>query len=178
MNKILTAEIIKHIFSGLAIIESSFVNMNKTKSLMSKDFLLKETLSFEEDNMIISNNIWGCQLLIDKKEIKMLLGNCSQDKNYPEYCLLVQLKDSPSYALYFIEEDPLQSLIACSVDGNKWMQCSTYLQATFLAGMENVKDIALSWDRCTNYNSQYQSLQSFIKYYNLVYEVENAGQES
>lgn len=177
MNKELTSQIIKHIFAGLAIIPSNFTDLNKTKSLKSKEFLLKETIDFDTANESLKNHIWGCQLSVDKQEIKILLGNCSSSDS-EEYALLIQLKDSPSYGCYLMVNDLNKSLIACSIDNKKWLQCNTYLQATFLAGMENIKEIGLVWNKCINYTENYQSLQSFIKYYNLVYEAEYEGKES
>ena len=167
--------IIKHIFANLFIFPSVFVDVNKTKSLMTKEFLLNEKIHYEND---IKNNIWGCQVLIENSEMKVLLGDCSQDINVPEYCLLVQLKDAPAYGLYIIYDknnvgvDP-DPLISCSLSSDKesaWIDCNTYLQATFLAGMEQIKDYKLTWNKCSNYLQQYELMLSFIKHYNSFYE--------
>lgn len=172
MNIALKTEIIKHIFANLAIIPSNFVNLDNTKSIMNSEFKLKETLSFEDSEN--DNNVWGCKMLADKQEIKILIANCTIDNN-KEYSLIFQLKDTPIYGLYYIDSDPEKSVIACSLDGEKWMQCSTFLQATFLAGMENIKNIGLSYSKCNDYKSQFKAMNSFIKYFNLVYEAEYEG---
>ena len=90
MNLILTEHIIRHIFSNLLIISSNFVNVNSSKSLLSTEFLLNETLQFEVEDGIFNNKIWGCQLLADNQDLKFLVGDCSVG-NTPEYCLMVQL---------------------------------------------------------------------------------------
>src|SRR5574339_296325 len=101
MNPHLRAEIVRHVFSNFGIIPSDFVNKEKTRSLMSKDYLLPETLSFEdEDGIISSNKIWGCQLSADVQEIKILAGDCTMDPDSPEFCMLIQLKNAPAYGLY------------------------------------------------------------------------------
>jgi hypothetical protein len=173
MNTALRESIVRHILSNFAIIPSSFVHLDKTKSLMDKDFLLDEKISFvAEDGSMIKNKIWGCQISAESQEVKILLGDCSQDKYIPEYCLLVSLKDLPSYGVYLISAPSLdgEALIACTLDGKEWLECQTYLQATFLAGMEQIREIGSNWTRCANYKEQYQALLSFVKFRHRVYE--------
>jgi hypothetical protein len=183
MNYDLMTKIIQHVMANLVISKSDFVNIDKSKSLLSKDLLLKEKLNFEEDGIKSQNNIWGCQISAEQQEIKILVGDCTQDKNLPEYCLLVQLKDAPAYGLYlmftetFDESMNPEPMIAVSVNNKDWMECSTYLQATFLAGMEQIRDLGLAWSKCTNYNDTYALMLSFIKFHNQFYEAAYEGQE-
>lgn len=176
--------IVRHIFSNLAVISSSFVDTEKTKSLMSKDYLLPEKISFESGEDIIKNKVWGCQISVEQQELKFLLGDCSQEKNIPEYCLLVQLKGAPAYGIYLVYNDLVKSqvdsepLIACTMNGKEWMECQTYLQATFLAGMEQVRDVGLSWNKCTDYKDNFELLLSFIQFHNTIYEAKYEGQEN
>jgi hypothetical protein len=178
MNYALMHEIIKHIFANLAIIPSKFIDLNNTISLRDKKFLLHEKLTFEaEDGQEIKNKVWGCQLSAEQQELKILLGDCTHDSSVSEYCLVVQLKNSPAYGLYLRFNDLGESdepLIACTLDGKSWMQCNTYLQATFLAGMENLKDLGLSWNKCHDYKDQFELMLSFIEFYDQFYEVSNA----
>ena len=183
MNYELMENIIRHVMAKLVIIPSSFIDIDidKSKSLLSKDFLLKEKLTFEGDNGAISNNIWGCQISSQQQEIKILVGDCSIDEK--EYCLLVQLKDAPAYGLYIVnnytKHTPFDSepMIAVSINNKDWMECSTYLQATFLAGMEQIKDLGLSWNKCSNYSEHYKLMLDFIKFHNEFYEDFYARQE-
>lgn len=172
MNTDLREVIVRHILSSFAVIPSSFVNLDKTRTLKHKDFLLQETISFtDEQGSLIKNKIWGCQFTIEGKEMRILLGDCSQDNSLPEYALLVSMKESPSYGVYLIDEPQSRdSLIGCSLDNKNWMECQTYLQATFLAGMEQMKDVNVQYTKCTDYKDQYRSLLSFIKFHNLIYE--------
>lgn len=184
MNKTLMENIVRHVFANLAVIPSNFVNLDRTKFLMDKDFLLHDKISFVTDNEgVIHNKLWGCQISAEQQEIKILLGDCSQEKDIPEYALLVQLKNAPAYGVYLVYNDLVpdkadsEPLIACSLDGKEWLECQTYLQATFLAGMEQIRDIGLSWNKCTNYKIQFESLLSFIKFHNTTYEAKYEGQK-
>jgi hypothetical protein len=169
MNIILQKHIIIHIFSNFMIIPSDFVNQ-KSPSLMDKKFLLNEKLSFElEDGSILKNKIWGCQFSADEQELNVLLGDCSLDINSPEYCLIIQLKNCPAYGLYLtfndLNSNNNETLIACSLNQKDWMNCNTFLQSTFLTGMEQIKELGLDWHKISNYKQQYEMMLSFINHY-------------
>lgn len=176
MNKDLLEQIVRHILSSLVVIPSSFIDPDRSASLMSKEYQLKDTLSFEVDGITRKNKLWGCQISAMEEEIKMLLADCTQERDIPEYCLIVQMKNAPAYGLYFIYNDllnkriPSDPLIACSINDKDWMECNTYLQATFLAGMEQIKELGLSWNKCVNYKSQIDLVKSMIKYHDEYYE--------
>ncbi len=185
MNHKLTEQIAYHIFAHLGILPATFVNRDLTRSIIDKQYLLSEKISLEnEDGQILRKNIYGCQARIaDSKEFKMLLADCTEVKEYPEFCLLVQLKDAPAFGIYLLysgasneEVDP-EALIAVSPDKEHWMPCSTYLQATFLAGMEQVRDSGFSWAKATEYQDLYKQLLTFIKFHHGFYGVSDEGQE-
>lgn len=175
MNLELREAIVKHIFSNFLLIPSNFIDFNKSKSLQNKEFLLPDIIPF--DNEQNNNKIWACQTFIDHKEIKLILGDCSLNKDIPEYALIVQVKDSPIYGVYIVNNfynkqilsDPL---IAVTLNGKDWLECQTYLQATFLAGMEQFKDLGFSWEKCIDYKKELNILFSFIKFHNSIYESE------
>jgi|SRR6185369_6372825 len=181
MNKQLMEAIVKHIFARFAIIPSAFINFDKTKSLMDKGFLLSENISFSDENgNAQKNKVWGCQISAEQQEIKILLGDCSEDKSIREYALLVHLKNAPTYGVYLVSSDEIDSepLIAVSMDGKSWIECSTYLQATFLAGMEQIKDVGLGYSKCSDYKDEFEKLMAFINFHHTLYEDQYEGQES
>lgn len=172
MNLQLREEIVKHVMANLGILESEFVS-SSSKSLRSKIFLLHETLPFEDEaGETINNHIWGCQFSASDQEIKIILGDCSQYENVPEFALVVQLKNAPAYGLYLICSNEVESetLIACSLDKTKdWMECGTYLQAMFLAGMEQIKNIGLTPSKCTDYQIHLDLLKSFVQFHSNIW---------
>lgn len=182
MNLNLRAEIVRHVFANFGVIYSPYIS-EKTQPLNSKKYLLSEKLSFEDDDGVLQNKVWGCQLSVDTQEIKILLADCTQEKDYPEYCLLVQLKNAPAYGIYlhfnesFGHQSDSSCMIAYSLDSESWMESSTFLQATFLGGMEQIRETGFAWNKISNYQPQYQALISFIKYHSSIYEAEHEGQE-
>lgn len=186
MNQKLTEEIAYHIFANLGVLPSSFVNLDLTKSVLDKAYLLPEKLAFEvADGSTLRKNVYGCQIAItNSKEFKLLLADCSQEKDVPEFCLLIQLKDAPAFGVYLLfnrlatEDTPeAEALIAVSTDKKHWMPCTTYLQGTFLAGMEQLRDLNSSWDKCQNYQELYAQLLSFIKFHHNYFGAAGEGQE-
>ena len=174
MNQALTEQIAKHILTGLGVIPSHNVH----QSLIDKEFLLEQKLHFKNEGAsIVKNSIYACQITIDQKDFKIILGDCSQEKGFPEYCLVIQFKGNPAYGLYFILEShdsDGEALIAVSVNDKDWMPCNTFLQATFLSAMEQLKDLGIGWIKCSNYKKEYDMLLSMINFHS-AYEVENEG---
>jgi hypothetical protein len=176
MNKILSKEIVKHIFANFGIIPSNFINQDNLISLINKEYVLNDTISFEDEyGALLKRKIWGCQLSSNAQQLKVLVTDLSQDSYIKEYCMLIQLKDSPAYGLYYsyninevLEDD---SFMAFSMDNQKWIECETYLQATFLAGMQQIKDIGFAWNKCSDYKDQYKSMINFIKYHSAYIEM-------
>jgi hypothetical protein len=177
MNLELTKQIIRHIYASLKIIPSDFINYDNSKSALSKDFLLKETLDLNDSTDLYQNKIWGCTSSTGNKSLNLLVANCSIDKNILEYCLIFQLEDAPSYGLYLVSTEGYNSdaMIACTLNGTNWMECNTYLQATFLAGMEQIKDSNLDWVKSTKPEDQINLLKSFLRFHNSVYGEINEG---
>jgi hypothetical protein len=185
MNQKLTEQIALHVLSNLGVLPSAFVDLEQTKSVIDKQYLLLEKLTFEaEDGHSIRKNIYGCQVVVaGNKEFKLLLADCTQEKDVPEYCLLIQLKDAPTFGVYLIfnqlVDDPpeAEAMIAVNSDKKHWIPCTTYLQATFLAGMEQLRDIGFGWTKCNNYQELYAQLLTFIKFHDNFFGVTDEGQE-
>lgn len=185
MNQKLTEQIAIHVLSNLGVLPSSFVNIDQTKSIIDKQNLLPEKLTFEvEGGQAIRKNVYGCQVSVADKEFKLLLADCTQEKNVPEYCLVIQLKDAPVFSVYLIfnqlVEDQIEpeAMIAVNTDKKHWVPCTTYLQATFLAGMEQLRDIGFGWTKCSNYQELYAQLLTFIKFHDNYFGAEDEGQEN
>lgn len=183
MNKELSEQIAYHVMAHLGIFPATFIRQDTLQSMIDKQFLLNEKVSFQLEDETFKKNVYGCQISVtDSKEFKMLLADCTQNSALPEYALLIQLKDSPVFGIYFLFnqfKEPIDSevLIAVCSDKQHWVPCSTYLQATFLAGMEQIRDLGFSWSKCSSYQEQFQHLLSFIDFHSKFYGDGDEGQE-
>ena len=174
----LTFEIVKHIFENLGV-SNKKLNLDSFKSLKDKEFLLNKSLTLVNDQEEVKNKVWGCQQSFGSQLMTMLLADLSID-NDCAYGLIVQLKDSPAYGLYFNLDDKVfdETVISCTINNKDWIICNTHLQATFLAAMEQIKEVGLSWRKAEDYNEQYDLMISFIKNYDSLFGDVDEGQEN
>lgn len=187
MNPGLTEKIVHHVLANFGVVPASFINPESTQSLLDKSFLLPDRLTFQDSEGTTHSHVYGCQTVAaDTKTLKILLTNCLEAEEVSEFCLILHLQDSPTYGLFLVQDpsvgggvDYSEAMIAVSLDSKNWMPCNTYLQATFLAGVEQIRDLGRGWSKCTSYQDEFQALQSFIKFHTLVHQEEevNEGQE-
>lgn len=178
MNKNLTQAITKHIFASLLIVPCDFINYDRSKSLNSKEYLLDKKITFKEEGVYYQNNLWGCQISTSEQGIKLILANCATGSYNEEYCLIVAVNNLPVYGLYLASDkiEDNYSLISVSADnGKNWMPCKTFLQATFLAGMEQIREVALNWERCADYEKEFEMIKSFLSHRESLSEVSYEG---
>jgi hypothetical protein len=172
MNLELREQIVKHILANLAIIPSTYVALDKSKSLKGQEFLLPEKINFQDEHgHVLSNKLWGCQFAAEQQELKILLVDCSTSTDIPEYAVLVSLKNQPMYGVYLVDNSEVESeaLIAVSLNGKDWLEANTYIQSTFLSAMENIKSMGLAWSKCQEYQDNLSHLLQFIKFHSYVY---------
>jgi hypothetical protein len=163
MNIELTYQLVKHIFACLNVVKADFVNQKMCNSIMDKQYLLPEDIHFDVDGQTQHNKIYGCQMVFGGKEFRMLLADCTTDKQTPEYCLLTHLQDAPMYAIHYTENDKEEAFVAVNTN-NIWMPCPLVMQFTFAAGMEQIKDIAFGWTKCSKYSDHHKQLLSFVDF--------------
>jgi hypothetical protein len=68
-------------------------------------------------------------------------------------------------------------MIAVTMNGKEWMECGTFLQATFLAGMEQIREVGLAWNKCANYKEQFDMLLAFINFHHNTYGDRDEGKK-
>lgn len=163
----LTDQIILHIFNNLGI------TSHTTLSLNSDSFLLSKTIAFQNlEGNSQQAPLWGAEISIDKIKLRLLLADFSEGDK--ELILIVKLDNAPSYGIYishnssdFFEEIiPNEAFILFSLKENEWLITNTYIQATFLAGMEQLQDISASWSRINKFDDMISNVKSLIEYHN------------
>jgi hypothetical protein len=166
MNQTLLREIVFHIYAHFGILPSDFINVKTSTSLLDPRFLLKEKLTFEIEGSLHKGKIWGGHMALLKQEVQVLVADCGAGTLVYDFAMIVQAKEAPTYGLYLSDDEEDQALIGVSVDqGKNWMPANTGLQATFLAAMEQLRDLQMPWKKIEEYQSVHQALISFVKFH-------------
>jgi hypothetical protein len=157
----LAQEIVKHIFTKLGV--GNELHRAYT-SIIDSNFLLDRKLCLiNDEDEEINNNMWSCKLTVEEKDFRLLLADCSA-LNDKEYALIISLQGSPEYGCYFSMTDSESSAIGCLLNGF-WIPATVYMQATFLAGMEQIKDLSMPWQFNDKTDDLYEKLVEFIKHH-------------
>lgn len=163
----LTNQVVIHIMDNLGII-----NLND-KSPTTDAFLIPKTLPFEDSDSKVRNaKLWGGELDISNSKMRFLFADFSESRLERDLFLVVRLDNSPAYAAYlsydmddyFDDLEPFDSMIAFSLTPNCWLQSNVYIQAMFLAGMEQLRDVSGTFSKISRYDDLVENLMSFIKY--------------
>jgi hypothetical protein len=151
MNEVLTYEIVRQALSGFLFVE-------KSKSIVNQDFRSPSKLRVEIDGEIVSVPVFSCQILIPGSKEKMTVMVAKFGKG--EFCCVIHMDGTPWYGLGL---DESLAYMSFSIDGKSWQNCSIYLQATFLAGMEQLKEIPHVFEPVEDDREQFAVLKSFLE---------------
>lgn len=175
MNYILMEQIIRHVMANLSIISTPYV-FNTGKNLRSIEYLSSRKMKFEIDDSIIDHNVYAVETFADSKKLKIILADCSTIKSsILEFALIVSVEDMPTYGLYLIFNDldkkiNPEPMIAVSLNNEDFMECNTYLQNTFCAGMEELRDLGFNWVKHEITDEDFKVLANFIDFHDEFYE--------
>lgn len=159
---ILTQEIVNHIFSKLGVGHS---NLHRAyNSILNDNFMLDQKICLiDEEEKEVNNSMWSCKITVEEKDFRLLIADCST-LNEQEYALIVSLDDSPAYGVYFSITDPSANYIACLLNGF-WVTATVYMQASFLTGMEQIRELSSPWVRNEKTDDLYEKLIQFVSYH-------------
>lgn len=129
MNSNLEKEIVKHIYNNFGI-------DSDVKSIINNNFLLKQFQLYEDSNY--QNKIWGINLNILNQSFNINLIDISEFAEEKSYLLFINVENLTTYALYYNKYYDEYNIF---VKSPTWTDCSTYLQSTFLSGMEQIREI-------------------------------------
>lgn len=162
----LTEEIVRHVYKCIGV---KVPNVQPSvASIMEDSYLLDNTINFDDGQ---KNKIWGMDLKSKDGDVTILLADCQQD-NIPEFALFVNVEGAEAcYGCYLVynefdkdNESSAYPMIAFKLSEYGWSECNVQLQASFLLGMEKIKDFQFEVIK-TSKNDAHEKLLSFIKFY-------------
>jgi len=81
-----------------------------------------------------------------------------------ELYVVSHLEGTPTYGIFYYADECEEAKIALSLSGKEWSDCNMYLKATYLAAMEQLRDIIIFPEICTEYKNEVAALKSFVNY--------------
>lgn len=163
MNFALTKEIVNHILSNFGIIDLGFVDKTKTKSLFSKDLLIKKY-----DN----NLLYGCTIELQHDKKLNIIGADIDFDGCQEFALLLLSSDNIGYGIYSSFDD--ESVIGIYL--KDWGLADTYSQAMLLLLSEEVRQFGFNYSKLEINDQISNVFDNFLIYVEEFYE-QNARQE-
>jgi hypothetical protein len=170
MNNELTNAIAKHLFTGLGIYGGVPV------SLRHQLFWTDHQIAFDDEKGEAKMaTVWAGETKIENKKFSFIYTSLVM-KDFPmEDFLVVKLDDNPGYGCYAsaelvvnqfqLNEFNIQDgFIAVQLKSQSWIPANIYLQATFLAGMEQLKDLASRYEKSSKMEEMFGLLKDFITY--------------
>lgn len=128
--------------------------------LVSNSFILNKKLNIFEDE---NSWLYGASTTIS--DIKTNIFCLSQELNKDYLIIIFQATNLPTYALYYDNESNYYKLF-CKTNISSWMNSNTLLQATFLAGMEQINNSHLYYELADINDFNIDDLKSLIEFSN------------
>lgn len=172
MNDKLTNAIVEHILDNLGI------TAKQPTPITSDAFLTNHKIPYEYEETSEEAKVWVSEASINGSKITIAYTTFNVEGGYSEDIVIVDIKDCPLYGCYFMRDTNeydntempyTEALIAFSIKNDKkseisWLKASDHIRATFLAGMEHIKDLMASFAKPKNSDDIFKALMSFTKY--------------
>ena len=157
---ILTNAILEYIFLNLGMMDE------RNNSILSSKLLTDKTITFDDAGKEQQYHVYACQTSIGQSKITMAGTKLNYDDNTKDMVVVVKMEDCPIYGCYISQNNKTveDGIIAFSIKNNVWLSASVFIQASFLAGMEQLKDVIIPFDVCNKPQEIYDILVSFLKY--------------
>lgn len=165
MNNSLRREIILHIFKTIGIFaDKDAMQVSMMEQLNGDKFLLQKKLAFENgEGNRKENRLWSASAKIENASINVIIADITED--IQEFTLIVRMDNFFPCAMRLSKDDADFGSMFVNVDGNKWIEASTNIQAKMLVGFESLSEIYLQWNRNDVYMDMYKAMVGFLNFY-------------
>ena len=161
MNQNLKLEIVNHIFIRFGINFSA--NDYLKQGFIFDNMLCDLKVKVAESDVIVEKSLWTAQLQVADSLMRCMICDLSDDK-LNEYALVFRLDNLPLYGIRLSDDIEDFGTFKYQVSPSKWIPASTFLQATVLAGIEQLADLPTNWTSCTDHvGTLHESIIDFLK---------------
>ncbi len=157
----LTNTILEHIFTNLGFMDQ------RKNSLLSTKLLTDFKITFEDNGTESHNEVYVCETAITQAKITIAGTYFSLDDHEKDMAIVVKIENCPTYGCYLSQDkDGVHNgLLSFLLKNDAWIAANTFMQASFLAGMEQLRDIINPFNVCQDPKDIYEALISFLKYH-------------
>lgn len=154
-SSILTKEIIKRIMANCGI------GHQKNFGLLKKEFLLKNSLPLEYDDVTYyEHRVFAGETVLQKFKLRAMVVDLSMSaSSIPEFCLAFRLEELPIHGLRLVFDDEDMGIFKIK-QANNWIDATVSIQAMALNGMEHVISLGLAWAPTAKTDDLYQAVSS------------------
>lgn len=143
-NKLLTREIIRHIFACFGVI----VPLGQA-GLTVGELLTKKSVRMAYDNgEEISHKVYAGQIVFQESKFRALMVDLTADAECPEFCLLFRFDSLPLHGLRLSYDDEDFGVFRILGDKDVWKEASMTVQSSALNGIERLVSFGFPWTPC------------------------------
>ena len=162
----ITDAIVKHIFHNLGLFGKVPV------SIAQEAFLTDKQISYSDDEEEKQAEVFSCSTNVEGKKLSMIstsLIALSEDKldEITDSFVVIKLEGQPAYGCYLMMTSSQDGFIAAEIKPKVWIPTTVFLQATFLAGMEQLKNLISRYEKPSDHDVEnlFTLLKEFIGYH-------------
>lgn len=156
----LTDHIVEHIFTNLGMINV------KQNSIFLPELIIEPKITFEENGKEQHHDVFVCEGAINQAKMIIAAAKIENEDHTQELLAVISLENSPTYGcrLSLNEKSINDGVIVFQIKDKTWLEANIFIQASFLAGMEQLRDLSATFTICSQTESIYQHLLTLIKY--------------
>lgn len=116
--------------------------------------------------------VFACHTKIDTKKFSIINASfkspptsADQSEEFEDF-IVVKLEGQPAYGCALIGSDNFywSGFIAVEIKPKVWIPANVFIQATFLAGLEQLKELAGQYEKIDDLTEMYALLEEFIAF--------------
>lgn len=172
MNSELTNAILYHILLNLGL------NKTQKNTIFNDLFITNNDIEYvNEFDEMNKSSVYSCQMKVNNSSFQIICAKLSTDYKTSideDVYFVIKLEGCPTYGCYLsVNTDKMEDVnnqsfhdgfIACFIDNKHWVPAPVFIQATFLAGMEQLRELSAPFTKVDSNEELFNNLKSFITY--------------
>lgn len=130
--------------------------------VLNDDNLTDTKLALDVEGETTSNPVWAAELPFQDGRARVIVSDLS-DEDFREFAVAFQFQDLPQYGVRLSSDPEDPGDIRVRTTDGQWIPATTLLQASILAGFEQLSAFSPLWAKCKEYSDLYESMIEFLQ---------------